>query len=73
MILPSHAKTMSPESKSTQLLGPPLQAGDLGSLDGMRITAILGRGGMAEVFRAEDPLLGQPVAVKLIRPEHANS
>lgn len=72
MILPSHAKTMSPESKSTQLLGPPLQAGDLGSLDGMRITAILGRGGMAEVFRAEDPLLGQPVAVKLIRPEHAN-
>jgi len=37
----------------------------------MRITAILGRGGMAEVFRAEDPLLGRPVAVKLIRPEHA--
>lgn len=62
---------MSPQNQPTLALGPPLQAGDLGSLDGMRITGILGRGGMAEVFRAEDPLLGQSVAVKLIRPEHA--
>ena len=32
------------------------------------IAALLGRGGMAEVYRARDPQLGREVAVKLILP-----
>ena len=34
-----------------------------------RLDELIGRGGMATVFRAWDTLLGRPVAVKLLRPE----
>jgi serine/threonine-protein kinase len=34
-----------------------------------RLDRMIGRGGMATVFRAWDTLLGRPVAVKLLRPE----
>jgi serine/threonine-protein kinase len=38
-------------------------------LGSYRVGALLGRGGMGEVFRAEHQLLARPAAVKLVRPE----
>lgn len=52
-------------------LGPPRQAGDLGTLGLYRIEAELGRGGMGLVFRGFDESLRRTVAIKVLRPELA--
>ncbi|HVK10632.1 MAG TPA: serine/threonine-protein kinase, partial [Gemmataceae bacterium] len=50
-------------------LSPPLGPGELGRLGGYRVLELLGAGGMGLVFRAEDPTLRRPVALKVMRPE----
>ena len=37
-----------------------------------RITERIGLGGMAEVYRAQDSVLGRSVAVKVMLPQYAN-
>ena len=54
-------------------LSPPQAAGELGWLAHYRVLRLLGEGGMGLVFRAEDSLLSRPVALKVIRPEIADT
>ncbi len=49
---------------------PSLKSGDVLE-GGYRIVRMLGRGGMGEVYEAEDPEMDEHVAVKTIRPEIA--
>jgi tetratricopeptide (TPR) repeat protein len=48
-------------------LGAPIEAGDC--LGRYAVRALLGRGGMGEVFEAYDPELDRVVALKVIRPD----
>ena len=59
--------------RAFDFLGSPRAAGELGWLAHYRVLRLLGEGGMGLVFLAEDSLLSRPVALKVIRPEIADT
>jgi tRNA A-37 threonylcarbamoyl transferase component Bud32 len=54
-------------------LRPPQQPGEMGRLGPYRVLDILGKGGMAAVYRAEDTHLRRPVALKVMLPSLIDS
>src|SRR5688572_12685447 len=50
--------------KPHMFLAPPCQEGEIGRLGPYRVLQVLGAGGMGVVFRAEDPHLRRPIALK---------
>jgi hypothetical protein len=56
-----------PSVEKPPFLGPPLEAGDLGSIDHYRVVDLLGQGGMGSVFKGIDTVLHRSVAIKVLK------
>ena len=68
----SVADESDPAAEVLPLLGPPVEAGEMGTLGGYRVIRLLGRGGMGVVLEAIDPRLNRRIALKAMRPALAN-
>jgi HD-like signal output (HDOD) protein len=62
----------SVERLQERLFPAPPSPHELGDLNGYRVQRLLGKGAVGAVFRAIDPGLDRPVAIKLLLPEQAD-
>ncbi len=62
---------MNAQTPKYDLLEPPQRDGEIGRLGPYRVLALIGKGGMGQVFRAEDMRLKRIVALKLMKPKLA--
>lgn len=62
---------MNAEHQKYDLLDPPQRDGEIGRLGPYRVLALIGKGGMGQVFRAQDMRLKRIVALKLMKPKLA--
>ena len=61
----------NPQNDDLSFLSPPVLAGDIGSLGGYRILALIGKGAMGFVFKGLDVGLQRVIALKVMRPNIA--
>jgi serine/threonine protein kinase len=59
----------APASGDFAFLLPPVLPDEIGRLGNYRVLRLLGKGGMAFVFQAEDIALRRPVALKVMKPD----
>jgi serine/threonine protein kinase len=70
--LDSYRSQRSDSIAAMAFLDPPIQPGDLGSIDSYAIEKEIDHGGMGVVFRGRDENLGRPVAVKVLLNQHGS-
>src|SRR5262249_50845699 len=69
MLPPEQESAIDTDTDEFSFLKPGQDAKELGRLGHYKVLKLLGKGGMAIVFMAEDTILQRPVALKVMRPD----